>query len=198
MAGLEAVAAIVAVGAITPGPNNLVVMRAAARGGFPAALPAMAGVVLGSLALLAAAVAGVSALIEAVPHARGVLTLGGCLYLAWLGASLALRGTAAPEDTGAAPLPAGALGLFAFQFLNPKGWVMTLTAVSAADAGGVLATFGRLLPLFAFIPAVCLGAWCSLGAALTRTWRRPRVRAWFDRGMGGLLVASALLLLLET
>lgn len=198
MAAWEAVAGMVAVGAITPGPNNLVVMRAAAREGLVGALPAVAGVVLGSVALLTTALVGGRALFETVPHSRWVLALGGCLYLGWLGASLVLRPALQPEASGAASLPAGLLGLFAFQFLNPKGWVMTLTAASALDAGGLLDTLACLAPLFVVIPAVCLTLWCLLGAALTRAFLRRRVRAWFDRAMGGLLLASALLLLLET
>lgn len=199
MGGLEAVAGVVVVGALTPGPNNLVVMRTAAREGLFRAMPAMAGVVLGSLALLAVSVVGGSALFRAIPHSRFALAVCGCLYLGWLGLALALRAHRAPEESEAGPssLPAGVAGLFAFQFLNPKGWVMTLTAVSTFGAGGMLATFGRLVPLFVVIPAVCLTLWCSLGAALTRALHTPRVRTWFDRATGCLLLGFALLLLLE-
>ena len=51
-------AALILVAAITPGPNNLVVMHAAAQRGLRAALPPITGIVLGSLALYAVALAG--------------------------------------------------------------------------------------------------------------------------------------------
>ena len=53
-----AVAALIALGALTPGPNNLVVLGAGARGGLWAALPPIAGIVAGSLAMLAVVAAG--------------------------------------------------------------------------------------------------------------------------------------------
>ena len=50
---LFAVCGLLCVAAITPGPNNLVVLRASSQGGIRAALPAIAGIVLGGLLLLA-------------------------------------------------------------------------------------------------------------------------------------------------
>jgi threonine/homoserine/homoserine lactone efflux protein len=199
---LIGVAALIVVAAITPGPNNLVVMQAAARGRAAGAVPAIVGIVLGSLALLAVVVAGAGAAFEVEPRLRTALAVGGCLYLSWLGLQLVVRTFRA--DTGptrvlAKPLPAGILGLFGFQFLNPKSWVMVLTATAAGQSSaGVLATFLRLSVLFVVIPAICLALWSSLGFAMARVLERPTVRRWFDRGMGLLLVGSAALLLKET
>ncbi len=61
MEALIGAAGAIAAAALTPGPNNFVVMRTAARGGLAGALSAIAGVVLGSLALLAVVVAGAGA-----------------------------------------------------------------------------------------------------------------------------------------
>jgi threonine/homoserine/homoserine lactone efflux protein len=198
---LIGVAALIVVAAITPGPNNLVVMQAAARGKAGGAVPAIAGIGLGSLALLAVVVAGAGAAFVAEPRLRTALALGGCLYLSWLGLQLVVRtfrGNARPTTAPATPLPAGVLGLFGFQFLNPKSWVMVLTATAAGQSGaGVLATFLRLSVLFVVIPAICLALWSSLGSAMARVLERPAVRRWFDRGMGLLMVGSAALLLTE-
>ena len=86
-----ALAAVVTVGAITPGPNNWVVMRAAARSGAAGAVPVIAGVVLGSLALLVLVAAGGGAAFEAEPRLRTALAIGGSLYLAALGARLVFQ-----------------------------------------------------------------------------------------------------------
>ena len=206
MDALIGAAGAIAAAALTPGPNNFVVMRTAARGGLAAALPAIAGVVLGSLALLALVVAGAGAAFDAVPHLRAALAIAGCLYLVWLGARL-MRG-GADEGSGRAPvpeaqktpraadsqerLPAGVAGLFGFQFLNPKSWVLVLTATAATPAGwGGLARFGRLAALFAIIPTVCLLLWAAMGKATAAAG------TWLDRILGALLIASALLLLAE-
>jgi len=174
------------------------VMRAGARSGWRGALPEILGAVLGGLALLTVVVLGGAALFEALPAARTALAVGGGLYLVWLGGGLVLGSFRAPRTeaaAGAAALPAGLVALFVFQFLNPKSWVMVLTAVSAAQAGSTGAALARLAALFVLIPFVCLVLWAALGALLSGALRRARVRAWFDRAMGLLLVASALLLL---
>jgi threonine/homoserine/homoserine lactone efflux protein len=119
------------------------------------------------------------------------VAVGGALYLAWLGCNVALSRTG---DGSGPALPAGVSGLFGFQFLNPKGWVMVLTVVAAMPAGGAIDRFLQLAPLFACIPACCLLLWAALGSALSRSLARPVVRLWTDRVLGALLVASALLL----
>jgi threonine/homoserine/homoserine lactone efflux protein len=185
-------AGTIAAAALTPGPNNLVVMRTAARGGLAGALPAIGGIVLGSLALLAVVVAGAGAVFDAVPRLRAALAIAGCLYLVYLGARLLLSG--ADAGTGSqVRLPVGVAGLFGFQFLNPKSWVLVLTATAATPAGwGAVARFAQLGALFAVISTACLLLWATLGAA-----GGGRAGPWLDRLSGGLLIASALLLLAE-
>ena len=200
MDALLGVAAVVTVGAITPGPNNWVVMRAAARSGAAGAVPVIAGVVLGSLALLVLVAAGGGAAFQAEPRLKAALAIGGSLYLAGLGTRLMLKTFSRPPRTGpdTERLPSGLLGLFGFQFLNPKSWVMVLTATAAAQNGsGALPTFLRLAGLFVLIPAACLVVWSAFGSLMARGLERPAIRPWVDRAMGLLLVGSALLLIAE-
>jgi threonine/homoserine/homoserine lactone efflux protein len=179
------------IAAITPGPNNLVVMRAAARNGWRAALPAAAGVITGGLVLLAVVTAGADGAFAAWPWLRGMIELAGVLYLVWLGTRMI---AAAGEDAGSAALPAGLPGLFAFQFLNPKGWVMVLTVVAALPGANGAHALLYLAPLFVCIPAACLLLWAGLGGALAPYLGRPVVRQWTDRVLGALLILAALLL----
>jgi threonine/homoserine/homoserine lactone efflux protein len=190
------VVTLVLVAAITPGPNNFVVLRAAARAGLAAALPAIAGIVAGSLALLAVVGAGAGAVFAAEPRLRTLITVGGCAFLAWLGFGLLRPRSGAGTETAApsrAAPPAGAVALFGFQFLNPKGWIMVLTATAAAP--GV--AWWHLAAIFAIIPTLSLLIWSVLGAALSRLLARPAAAARFDRVMGALLVTSAIALVLE-
>jgi threonine/homoserine/homoserine lactone efflux protein len=187
MQALLGVAGLVLVAAITPGPNNLVVLRAAVRAGVIGALPAIAGIAAGSVALLGAVGAGAGAAFAAEPRLRAIIGVAGCLYLAWLGIRL-LRPRR--NEPPAGQLPTGAPALFGFQFLNPKGWVMVLTATSAAP--GV--PLWQLAALFALIPLVCLLAWALLGSAISGALARPVVAVRFDRVMGALLLASAVAL----
>ena len=188
MNALIPIAGLVVVAAMTPGPNNLVVLRAAARSGMVAAIPAIAGIVTGGLALVGLVAAGAGAALSAEPRLQTVMALSGCLYLAWLGLRLVVRAgpPAGPEASAGRPLPAGAVALFGFQFLNPKAWMMVLTATAAPGV-----TFWQLAALFAIIPPVCLALWSAGGAALSGHLGRPRVATWFDRAMGILLLACA-------
>lgn len=185
--------------AITPGPNNLVVLRAASRAGIGGALPAIAGIVLGGLLLLTILALGAGAAFAAHPTWRSWIAATGSLYLAWLGATLLVGGFKS-EPTGnlpsAASLPTGMLGLTGFQFLNPKSWVMVLTMLAAVPATG-LRDYLPLAGMFVLIPAPCLLLWAALGALLARWLTRPAIRRAVDVGMGALLMACAGLLLTE-
>lgn len=191
MTPLLAIATLLFIAAITPGPNNLVVMRTAAESGFLRTMPAVGGIVSGGLALLAVVAAGLGAAVTQWPLLRTLVTAGGAMYLVWLGLSLIGSNHVL---TRASSLPAGVFGLFAFQFLNPKAWLMMLTVVAAAPAHDALATFVRLAPLTACISGACLSFWIGLGHALSLQLRRPRVRLWSDQVFGALLIASALML----
>ncbi|MEJ7600065.1 MAG: LysE family translocator [Kofleriaceae bacterium] len=185
MSSILAVIFIMLVAAITPGPNNLVVLRAAARGGARAAIPAVVGIVTGGLVLLGIVVAGAGAVFAVEPGLRIAVTIGGCGYLSWLGLRL-IRG--ASEKAAEAARHEGALALFGFQFLNPKAWMMVLTT-TAADANIAL---WQLAAVFVIVPFACLALWAGCGAALTGYLARPRAAARFDRAMGVLLVVSAI------
>lgn len=198
---LLSVAALVGVGAITPGPNNFAVMGVAARSGFAGARRAIAGVVSGSLALFALAVAGASTLLDGNPALRMSLCIAGCAYLGYLGARLAMAsGNAAQaDDRERAGARTDAFGLFAFQFLNPKSWTLVLAAAAAAQGtADRIVDWVYLAAIFVVIPAACLMLWALFGISLSAHLRRPRFRARFDRAMGCTLIASAVLLLVES
>lgn len=134
MSALMIGAGLIAIATITPGPNNLLVMRIAARSGFMSALPTMAGVVAGGLAMWALVMAGASVAFQAQPHLYTAITIAGGAYLCWMGARLIVE-TFAPSDRSqpvqTSVLPSSAVALFGFQFLNPKSWVLVLTVTGA-------------------------------------------------------------------
>lgn len=189
MSPLLPIAMFLLVAVLTPGPNNLVVMRTAARAGWTGACPAVAGIVAGGLALLAIVSAGAGRAFSQWPWLRVLVEASGALYLAWLGARLFV---AAGRGGDPSSLPAGPGGLFVFQFLNPKGWVMVLAAAAALPATGAAGTFWRLAPLFIVIPVSGLLLWAGLGGLLASRLARPVVRRWTDRVLGTLLILAAL------
>lgn len=192
MTPLAAIALLLFTGAITPGPNNLLVLRAAAARGWRGSLDGVAAIVGGSVVLLALAVGGFGALVTTWPGLRSVLGVAGALYLAWLGMGL-LRGTAHAPAQG--PRVDGALALFLFQFVNPKGWLLMLVVAAAVPPGDTAATVLRLVPLTVAITGACLLLWAALGHALADAFAHPARRTWIDRACGLALLACALSLL---
>lgn len=198
METLLSVAGLLIVGAITPGPNNLVVWHAAARRGLVGALPAMAGIVLGGLVLLALAMSSMDALLVSVPALRIALLVAGCIYLMALGIGLIVHPDASntPERSHQR-LPEGFSGLFLFQFLNPKGWVLLVTAASAMSAPSRVAAYAQIAALFVVISLTCLSLWAALGRVFAVVQKGGAGAIWFERTMGCLLIGSAVLLLVE-
>jgi len=188
---------LVVIAAITPGPNNFVVLRAAARAGMRAALPAIVGAVAGGLVLLAVVAAGAGRVFAAEASLRTVAALGGGAYLAWLGLRMVL-GSAAPSDDAegaepASPAPSRAAAMFAFQFLNPKAWVMVL-AVTAATPDALV----PLAAVFTVVPFACLSLWSALGAFGLRRLRGAAMARLLDRAFGVALVVVAVALAFES
>jgi threonine/homoserine/homoserine lactone efflux protein len=83
----------------------------------------------------------------------------------------------------------------AFQWVNPKGWLIGVAAIATfldRHAGGALAQaiiFAILFMLIAF-PS-CL-PWLAFGAALQRFLQTPRARRILNGAMAALLVASTI------
>ncbi len=70
--------------ALTPGPNMLYLVSRSLAQGTGAGMVSLIGCQAGSLAIMLAAAAGITAALLAIPYAWDVLRLGGAAYLAWL------------------------------------------------------------------------------------------------------------------
>lgn len=200
MDAIAALADIIVVAMITPGPNNFIVMGAASRMGFRGAMPAMVGIISGSTTLLICVWAGAATIFEIIPDLRRALVVAGAAYLVWLGGSLmwaASRSNGSGVPTSDSPFPASFVGVFAFQFFNPKAWVLVLTSTATiASAHSGSGALGILVALYVCIPLVCLSLWAVGGVALSLWLESGPVRRVFDFCMGALLAGSALFLLL--
>lgn len=192
-------ATVLAISAITPGPNTIALYGIGTRVGLRRAWPAIAGVVGGGLAVLAIALAGFHYLSD---HASGVtrpLGLAGGIHLSALGVSM-VRTSASTHDGGArASRAANALALATFQFVNPKCWMMVLSVVATLpvavrSAGGL----AMLIALFTLIPLACLASWALVGSLSATRFRAFCASRAFSATLGLALIACAVLLVLDT
>ena len=187
------------VATLTPGPNNFVVLRAARRG-FAAAWPSIAGIVGGGIVLLAVVLAGAGPALAAVPPLRTLFAVASCAYLALLGARLLASGivpAASADENAETALPSGVVALFGFQFVNPKAWALMLAVTTALPAEvPVLTAFVQLLPAFVVIPTASLVLWAAFGAASAKAFaRHPWALRLQSVLLGLLLIVSAGMLL---
>lgn len=180
--------------AISPGPNNMIVMDAGARGGLAAAANAMLGVVAGSLVLLVLVWIGVDELTQMWPAFALTLSICGGAYLGWLGLALVMQRDAASAEPSRRALPATMPGVAVFQLLNPKAWLLVTTAAAAMPSSGGVITLGLLMAL---VTSICLALWALAGAASSRLLKQSRARRWFERAMGALLGISALAIVID-
>lgn len=178
------------VSSITPGPNNTMMLASGLNYGFKRSLPHLLGICCGFAFMMFATGLGLHAVFERVPVLQTLLKYGGAIYLLWLAWKLA---HAAPMSGAQAALsrPMGFWGAAAFQWINPKAWVMILSALTTYlpqgfDAGDVLVPAS----VFWVIGMFCVGSWVVFGVAMRRVLQDPRSVRIFNLVMALALVAT--------
>ena len=174
---------------ITPGPNNTMLMASGANFGLRASLAHMCGVTVGYISLLALAGLGLAGIFATLPFLRDVLKWGGAIYLLYLAWKIASSKGIGIKAAGARPM--SFQGAAAFQFINPKGWVMALGAVTTyVPARGFLANLAVALFIFAAISVLSTFTWTTFGMGIRRFLHRPMSLRLFNVAMALLLVLS--------
>ncbi len=188
--------------ACTPGPNVLYVTTRSIQFGLRASAVAMAGCLLALVVMLVGSVAGLSALLLAVPTAFEILRYLGAAYLIWLGIQM----WRAPDDStdqavGDADRDATLLATFRGGFLvgisNPK-----LLIFAAAFFPQFIGPTAPWLPQFALLVTTFVGvellfyvAYALSGRRLAEKLMRGIWRRWFNRVSGAIFAGFGFVLL---
>jgi threonine/homoserine/homoserine lactone efflux protein len=176
----------------TPGPSNLLLTAAGARVGVRRGLPSLLGVAVGMAAMMFLVALGLGSLILRAPVVLRAVKWCGALFLCWLAWKIA---TARRAGAAIAGTPIGFLDVAAFQWVNPKSWVVCASAAATfldARAGGALGQSAALALVFLL---ACLPGglpWLASGAALQRLLRSEGAFRIFNVAMGALLAASVI------
>lgn len=180
---------------ITPGPNNLMLTASGVNFGIRRTLPHMMGIWLGVVSVMLAVGLGLGALFSAFPAVRLVMQVGGAVCILWLAWKVATSGGFGLGDA-AHPRPFPFPAAVAFQWINPKLWVIAISAMAIYVRPGHVATDVALVTAAnasVNIPAMFI--WAGFGVALRDFLQVPgRVRI-FNIVMGGLLALTVLALL---
>jgi threonine/homoserine/homoserine lactone efflux protein len=193
---LVALAILAFVGSFTPGPNNMIATVTGANYGFRAAVPHIFGVPFGFASMLIAGAAGVAALLLTYPFIAALIKWAGIAYLLFIAWQLARPHVTGEESNRPAMKPLSFWQSAAFQYVNPKAWML-----AAATAGSFMADNAKLASIVTIVIVFSIAAmgsvitWVLVGAAL-RNWlgvgSRMRI---FNVAMGVLLAATALWLM---
>ncbi|HZF33292.1 MAG TPA: LysE family translocator [Candidatus Angelobacter sp.] len=180
---------------VTPGPNNIMLTASGANFGFRRTIPHMLGVAIGFTVMVLAIGLGLSEVFKALPVIHQLLRYGGAAYLLYLAYRIA---TAAPTtpDGARAGRPLTFLQAALFQWVNPKGWMMAVGAISAyTTVGGDLVQESILIAgVFGAIGLPAVALWAGLGAAIGRLLQAKWALRAFNIAMALLLVASLVLI----
>jgi threonine/homoserine/homoserine lactone efflux protein len=178
-----------AVTSVTPGPNNLMLLTSGVNFGFGRTVPHMAGVSIGFVVLLLAVGAGMGSLLTTLPWLYTVLKIAGGLYLLYLAWKIAASRSIEDGEVGARPMTF--LAAAAFQWVNPKGWVMAITAMGAyTNPASYWLTMVIVAAVFGVLTAPSCAIWAGMGVGLRRWLSDPTRLRVFNIVMAVLLVAS--------
>ncbi|MBB5276932.1 threonine/homoserine/homoserine lactone efflux protein [Rhizobium rosettiformans] len=174
---------------ITPGPNNMMLFASGVNFGFRRTVPHMLGIGAGFLSLLIGVGMGLGAVLHAYPPAFIVLKVAGGLYLLWIAWKIGSSRSMGEGEAKARPMTF--LGAAAFQWVNPKAWVMAVTAMAVYPNPEQYALTVAIVALvFAAVNVPSVSTWAGFGSAL-REWLAVPVRLkWFNITMAVLLVLS--------
>jgi threonine/homoserine/homoserine lactone efflux protein len=183
------------VASITPGPNNLLLMRSGASFGIRRSLWHLFGVQVGFLGLLFLVHLGVGAVLLALPGAFAVLRWACAAYLLWLAVMILRDGkprTDAPPGK-AAPRPMNWLEGVLFQAINPKAWMMAITVASAfyGSSAPALPDLAVASVVCFLIGGACMLVWTIWGASIDRVLKRPQARRVYAWTMSLAVAATA-------
>jgi threonine/homoserine/homoserine lactone efflux protein len=180
------------VGAMTPGPNNIMLTASGTNFGFRRSLPHMAGISIGFPVMVLAVGLGLGPLLERYDWLHDLLRAG-CLalllYLAW---KIATAAPVDPEATrGRVRKPLSFLAAAGFQWVNPKAWAIATGSVAGFTVADepILSQVLLLAGVFLVISACSTATWAGFGTAIG-AWLSTRYRPLFNAVMALLLLLS--------
>ena len=164
---------------ITPGPNNVMLTASGATFGFRRTVPHMLGIVVGFSVVLFAVCAGLDAVFTRWPEIQTALRWIGAAYLLYLAWRILRSGEAQAAQSRK---PLTALEAAAFQFVNPKAWMMTVTAAAMflPRELGVLTASSYMVGIMAATNLPCIAVWAIFGSSLRGFLAKPRGRMIFN------------------
>ncbi len=181
---------------ITPGPNNIMVTASGMNYGYVKTLPHILGIAAGCLVLFSLVALGLGNVFIAYPLLHTSLKIIGSVYLLWLAYKIFTASNTSFENQKNQPV-SFFQALF-FQFVNPKAWTMSITAVSAFSLKGDALWLSLIVVVMTQFLLVfpCSSTWALLGSQIKKIMRSPKAAKMFNRVLG-VLTASCVIFIVN-
>ncbi|QEM81220.1 LysE family translocator [Halomonas binhaiensis] len=176
----------------SPGPINLLVMAMAGQAGWRATLPAVfAACITAALTIVLAGLGAASLLIKA-PLVPAVLSWIGVIWLTYMAWCLATADPAMSASNTERAVTLNGPRAAGLQLINPKGWMMALTAVTVfAGSDATPATIVSMALVFLAFALLGTSTWALMGTGSRKWLTTPRRMKLFNLSMAMALVGMA-------
>ncbi len=139
----------------TPGPNNFVLFSLGLKEGYRGAVPTLLAINFGVVLVVMLSAIGAVFIAELLPNLERYFIWISFIVLCFIAFRMWPRGNV-PSKESKAVMREQVAGLFLFQFVNPKIWIIAV---------GVIATFHAKLSL----PLICITT-LTVGLCLNSLW----------------------------
>ena len=176
--------------AITPGPNNIMIMASGLNFGTVRSLPHLPGICIGFPIMIVLIGVGFGIVFQTYPVLHEIIKIVGIFYLIYLAWKIAHAGGNSQTEKPSKPFTFIQSALF--QWVNPKGWIMASSAIAAYTSMGNSMILEVLLIAFIFflVAFPSAGSWLIFGATMQRFLKEPLYQNAFNISMALLLIAS--------
>jgi threonine/homoserine/homoserine lactone efflux protein len=176
--------------AITPGPNNIMLMASGINYGVRRTIPHALGVWLGWPVMVLMVGLGLGQVFAAVPLALTILKFASAAYMLWLAWKVAMARPAA-DGQAAVGDPMTFMQAALFQWVNGKAWFMAVSTIGAFTlAQAYASSVAAIVTAYMLVGVVSISAWVLFGAGLRALLTDPRWYRWINLALALALVVS--------
>lgn len=174
----------------TPGPNNIMILTSGVNHGIRNSLPHVFGVNIGFLVMIICVGLGIMSLFQQWPFLHKLIQIIGICYLLYLAFKIATMPV--NNEINSDKKPFSFIQAAAFQWVNPKAWVMCVSAIVAfSSTNNNVVEQVLIISVFYFIFGLpCSFAWLMVGKWLQNILTHDVYVKRFNRIMALILLTS--------
>ena len=172
----------------SPGPNNVVASHSGFNHGIKKSIPLMLGVIFGFTTMLAIVNFGLINIFNIYPIIQKILIGTGTIFLIYLAYKISFsKSSNKKKDLK----PVNFTETFLYQFLNPKGVIVAVIAVSTYTESGInFMNYSLWMLGVAFLFAIIsIMFWTFLGKFMRKFATNEKFIKWFNYVMSTLLLS---------